>query len=188
VIRIVESVFKKINTELVNGLKKNGANAIGLNGFDHELIRVVKKNPKLGLVGKIKEINIEVLETLIKSDFIPVISPISIGPKNDHYNVNADTVATALAVELKAEKMTMVTDVKGVLDEKKKLLSSITIRNANSLIEKGVIKGGMIPKVEACMEAVKGGCPKAHLIDGKTEHSLFLEIFTKKGVGTEIVK
>ena len=181
-IKIVEKVFSKINYNIVLNLKKHGAKAINASG----IIKVKQKNPELGLVGEIIEINNNKILKIINNGFIPVISPLGIGNGSKHYNINADTAASNVAVALKAEKLTILTNVHGGVINGK-LQPHIDFKTAKKEIKKGVINKGMIPKVEACIHAVKNKCPKAHLINGLVPHSLLLEIFTDKGIGTEIV-
>ncbi len=180
-IGIIEKVFNKINDEIVDNITSHGAKAINAKGY----IKVKQKSPELGLVGEITKIDNKVLE-LVDSGFVPVISPLGVGNNEKHYNINADTAASHIAVSLKAEKLTILTNVNGVIINEK-LQSHINFDTAKREIKKGVINKGMIPKVEACIYAVKNKCPKAHLLNGLTPHSLLLEIFTDKGVGTEIV-
>lgn len=184
---IVEKVFEKINKEIVSVINKQGSNALTIMGNDNDLIEVSQQDPKLGYVGRIKKINPHIIKSLIKEGYIPVISTLGEGKHNQTYNINADLAASAIAVALKAEKLTILTDVEGVVVKNKKI-SHLSIKNARKLIKKGVINKGMVPKVEACIYAVQNGIPKAHLIDGTTKHALLLEIFTNKGIGTEIVK
>ncbi len=186
-LNIVERVFERINKEIVLLLKKHGGKAITISGKDNKLIEVKQKDPSLGYVGEIKNINPHIIKSLIKEGYIPVISTIGVGKNNHSYNVNADSAATAIAVALKAEKLTILTDVEGVFIHNSKV-SHLPIKEAKKYIKKGIINKGMIPKVEACMYAVKKGCPKAHLINGTTKHALLLEFFTDKGIGTEIVR
>lgn len=186
-IKIVEKVFDDINKEICSLIKKAGGKPLAVSGRDHKLIMVKQKNPELGFVGKIKKINPEIITSVIKENYIPVISPIGVNKENQIFNINADTTAAAMAIALKAEKFTILTDVEGVF-ERGKFHSHLTVRKARKKIKKGIIKKGMIPKVEACIEAVKHGCPKSHLINGTKKHSLLLEIFTDKGTGTEFVK
>jgi acetylglutamate kinase len=182
VIKVVERVFKKINKEIVSKICSEGAKAVNATGC----IYVKQKDPNLGLVGDITDIKTNKLLRMIKKGCIPVISPIGIGEDKKHYNINADTAAAYIAVYLKAEKLTLVTNVNGVIINDK-LQTHVDFDTAKKEIEKGVITKGMIPKVEACIHAVKNKCPKAHLLNGLIPHSLLLEIFTDKGVGTEIV-
>ncbi len=180
-IKIVEKVFERINNDIVSKIKSHGAKAINANGN----IQVKQKNPKLGLVGEITGIDKDKLLKIVNSGHIPVISPIGLGD-GKHYNINADTAAFHIAVALKAEKLTILTNVDGVIINGK-LLSHIDFSTAKKEIKKGTINKGMIPKVEACIYAVKNKCPKAHLLNGLVPHSILLEIFTDKGIGTEIV-
>jgi acetylglutamate kinase len=183
-IEIVEKILFRINKELVNLIEKEGLKPKTLLG-NKNLIFVKQKDKNLGYVGEVKKIDSKLLKNIIKKDFIPIIS--SLGTVNKKtYNINADSAATSIAVALKAEKLTILTDVDGVI-EKNQLVSHLSLKQAIKYIKKGIITKGMIPKVKACIYAVKNGCNKAHLINGKTKHSLLLEIFTDKGVGTEIV-
>lgn len=181
-IKIVQKVFKRINKAIVNIIKAHGAKAINANG----LIKTKQKSPELGLVGEIIDIDRERILKMLKLGFIPVISPLGIGNDKRKYNINADTAASHIAVALHAEKLTILTDVDGVLINGK-FLPHIDFETAKKGIEKGSINKGMIPKLEACIYAVKNKCPKAHLINGLIPHSLLLEIFTDKGIGTEVV-
>jgi acetylglutamate kinase len=185
--KIVEKVFEGINQEMCKYIKKAGGKSLCVSGRDHKLISVKQKDKALGFVGDIKSIHPAIITSVIKENYIPVVSPIGVSSDNEVYNINADTAASALAIALRAEKLTILTNVEGVYDGGS-LISQLTIRAAKNKIQKGVIRKGMIPKVEACVEAVKNGCQKAHLIDGTMKHSLLLEIFTDKGVGTEIIK
>jgi len=181
-LKIVKNVFNKINNEIVKSLKNHRTKAINASGF----IEVKQKDKNLGFVGKIVKINNNKLKSILDSDFIPVISPIGIGLDKKEYNINADTVASHVAVSLKAEKLTIATNVDGIKINGK-LQTHVDFNTAKSEIKSGMINKGMIPKVEACIYAVKNKCPKAHLINGLIPHSLLLEIFTDKGIGTEIV-
>lgn len=181
-IKIVEKVFSKINKGIVANLISHGVKSKNATGF----IKVKQKAPELGLVGEITKINTNEILKILNSGFIPVISPLGTGNNGKYYNINADTAASYIAVALNAEKFTILTNVDGVII-KGKLQSHIDFKTAKKEIKKGIISKGMIPKVEACIYAVKNKCPKAHLINGLTPHSLLLEIFTDKGIGTEIV-
>jgi len=181
-INVVKKVFSKINNGLVKKIKSHKAKSINLK----KTIIVKKKDSKLGFVGEITNINKKKITKLLNKDYIPVISPLGIGQGNKEYNINADTVASHMAVKLKAEKLTILTNVNGIII-KGKLQSHVDFNTANREIASGIINTGMVPKVKACMHAVKNKCPKAHLINGLTPHSLLLEIFTDKGIGTEIV-
>jgi acetylglutamate kinase len=182
-IRIIDKVFKKINMEIRDMLKKfkeQGQTAANC-------LLAKQKDKKLGLVGEITKINKKAILSIINKGNIPIISPLAAGGNGKKYNINADTAATKVAIALKAEKLTILTDVDGVL-ERGKLVSHLSISDARCHIKKGIISAGMIPKVEACIEAIRSGCKKAHLINGTTPHALLFEIFTDKGIGTEVVK
>jgi len=189
---IVEMVLGgKINKDLVNRINQHGGKAVGLTGKDGGLIRARKLRSKSsvdkGLVGEVESVYPEVIQSLEKSRFIPVIAPIGVDREGRTYNINADTAAGIIAATLKAEKLIFLTDVEGILDEKGKLISTLTKKEAEELIERGIITGGMLPKVKACIEALNGGVRKTHIIDGRIDHAILLEIFTKKGIGTEII-
>jgi len=180
-IKIIKKVFKKINNDINAVIKKLGGKSVSVDN----VIMVKQKNKKLGLVGEIIKVDVGKIKKVLKKGSIPVISPLGVNGKV--YNINADDVATKVAVALKAEKLTILTDVDGVI-ENGKLISHLSINDANGFIKKKIITKGMIPKVKACVEAVKAGCKKAHLINGTIDHALLLEIFTDKGIGTEVVK
>lgn len=182
IIKVVEKVFDKISKNIIDKLTARRAKSITANGC----IKVKQKNPELGLVGQITKVDKARILRAINLGFIPVISPIGIGNDKKKYNINADTAASHIAVALKAEKLTILTDVNGVIINGK-FMSHLNFKDAKKGIKNGTINKGMIPKVEACIYAVKNKCPKAHLINGLVPHSLLLEIFTDKGVGTEIV-
>ena len=192
---IVEMVLGgKINKELVNRINQHGGNAVGLTGKDGGLIQARKlRRPRKsagidrGLVGEVESISPNIIRALEQNRFIPVIAPIGVDNKGKTYNINADTAAGAIAATLKAEKLIFLTDVKGILGKDGKLISTLTRKQALQLIKTGVITSGMLPKVRACLEALDGGVKKTHIIDGRINHSILLEIFTKKGIGTEIV-
>jgi len=191
---IVEMVlFGKINKEIVNLINKYGGKAVGISGKDGKLIFVEKKKSKvdLGFVGEVKKINTGILNTLDTKGFIPVIAPLGADKNNDTYNINADSAASEIAIALKAEKLVFLTDVHGILPSKNSSanpISTLTVGEAVKLKKKSVIDGGMLPKVDACIKALQYGVKKTHIIDGRITHSLLLEIFTDKGIGTEIVK
>ena len=197
---IVEMVLVgKVNKEIVNMININGGSAVGLSGKDAKLILAEKlimyKNYEnrppeiidIGKVGVVKKINPEVLSMIMDKSIIPVIAPVGVDKNGHTYNINADLVAGEIAISLNAEKLIMLTDVEGVLNKEKKLISTIKISKVNDLIDNGIISGGMIPKVEYCKKAVEKGVTKAHIVDGRIENVLLLEIFTKEGVGTEII-
>lgn len=194
---VVEMVLTgRINGEIVNLINQTGGKAVGLSGKDGGLIKAEKiQGPKglesdLGYVGKVKSLNVGVLEVLDSAGYIPVISPIGVDSQGQTLNINADFVAAHIASELKAEKLILLTDVPGVLarpDDESSLISTIKASEIPELIEKKVLTGGMIPKLKACMEAVNNNTKKAHIIDGRIPHSILLELFTDKGIGTQIV-
>lgn len=198
--RIAQMVLVgKTNKEIVSNLNSKGAKAIGICGIDGNLIEAEKLdkdnagNPiDVGYVGKITKINVKVIEMLANDEFIPVIAPIGVGKDGESYNINADTVASEVAAALKAEKLITLTDVAGVLEKDEngndKLIPVLDETSINECIDKGIITGGMIPKLYGCLDIIKRGVSKAHIIDGRIPHSLLLEIFTAKGIGTMIVK
>jgi acetylglutamate kinase len=188
---VVEMVLNKINKDLVYLINRYGGKAVGLSGKDARLLRarkLIHGEFDLGLVGEVQEVNVELLEALQKEGFIPVIAPIGVGEDGTPYNINADMVAGAVAGALRAEKLILLTDVPGISDEEGNLIQSLRSERAEELIQKGVIQGGMIPKVRCCLEALNLGVSKAHIIDGTLPHALLLEVFTDKGIGTEIVR
>ena len=198
---VVEMVLVgKVNKEIVGLINHCGGRAVGLSGRDGDLVQAKKMKvlgkpetenapPELidlGRVGEVTRINSEILTTLDAKDFIPVIAPVGVGEDGQAYNINADLVAGAVAAELNAAKLILLTDVEGVKDANGQLISSIAVSSIEQLIADGVIKGGMIPKLRCCASAINGGVNKAHIIDGRQEHAILLEIFTLKGIGTEI--
>ncbi|HXI09391.1 MAG TPA: acetylglutamate kinase [Thermodesulfobacteriota bacterium] len=187
---VVEMVLVgKINKEIVGLINHFGGRAVGLGGKDGGLLKAKPlkiRGEEMGLVGDVEEVNPAVIKTLEMNSFIPVIAPVGGGEEGVSYNINADTVAGKVASALKAEKLILLTDVQGVLDKDKNLISSLSLSEARSLITKKVAVGGMIPKLQCCMEAVAGGVTAAHIIDGRVEHAVLLEVFTDKGIGTAI--
>ncbi len=198
-IDVVEMVLVgKVNKEIVANINSHGGMAVGLSGKDGRLIRAEKMfvqkssaevdRPEIidiGMVGKVVEVNTLALRSLESAGFIPVIAPVGFGDNGETFNINADFVASAIAAELNASKLVLLTDTAGVLRDGE-LLSTISEPDARVLVEKGVIAGGMVPKVQACFSALDNGVKKAHIIDGRIKHSVLLEIFTDQGVGTEI--
>ena len=196
---VVEMVLVgKVNKEIVNLLNIHGGKAVGFSGKDGRMIRarklemVINKKdapPEIIDLGKVGEV-VDVDTTLIKSvqdkGFIPVIAPVGVDEQGETYNINADFVAAVISSSLKAKKLILLTDVQGVLDEQGQIISSLNKREAVELIESGVAKGGMIPKLKCCLEAVESGVEKAHILDGRVENSIILELFTRAGIGTEI--
>lgn len=191
---IVEMVLVgKVNKEIVNNIHIAGGKAVGISGKDAELLVAEKmyhnqKGEKIdiGLVGMVKKVNPEIITILEKDKFIPVIAPIGSDTSGITYNINADIAAGKIAEALKAEKFILLTDIEGVMINGS-LVSSMSSDEVLSNIETGQIKGGMIPKVNCCVEAVKNGVKKAHIIDGRVEHAVLLEIFTDAGIGTQII-
>ncbi|QOY55578.1 acetylglutamate kinase [Candidatus Sulfurimonas marisnigri] len=192
IMRIVEMVLSgEINKEIVSLLNSHGAKAIGISGKDAHFITAKAKDfTKWGLTGNITDVKSEVVSNLIAEKFIPVIAPIAAGEEMGHpgFNINADLCASYVAKAIGANKIIFLTDTAGVLNNDKELLSTLTKDEIEALKADGTIHGGMVPKVDACLEAIEGGVEKAHIIDGRIEHSLLLELFTSEGVGTQIVK
>ena len=198
---IVEMVLVgMVNKEIVGLINRHGGKAVGLSGKDGNLIEAEKyylndekarNTPSeiidIGLVGKVKTVNAELIVSLAQNNFIPVIAPTGMGENGETYNINADIVAGEVAAALKAEKLLLLTDVAGVLDADKKLIQTMTNQDALNLIDDGTVEGGMFPKVKCCLKALRGGVKKAHIIDGRLKHAILLEVFTDKGIGTEIV-
>jgi len=197
---VVEMVLAgKVNKEIVHLINQAGGIAVGLSGKDGKLIEAekiflekeeLKDRPSeiidLGHVGKVVSINKEILSVL--NNFIPVIAPIGVGKNGETLNINADSVASKIAISLKAKKLILLTDVPGVLNEEGRLIPSITLEDAKRLLDNDLIKGGMLPKLKGAIDAVENGVEKAHIIDGRLPHAVLLEVFTARGIGTEIVK
>ena len=190
--RIVEMILSgEINKEIVSLLNSYDAKAIGISGKDAHFITAHAKDfEKWGLTGNINNVKADVVLNLVKDGFVPVIAPIAAGEEMGHpgFNINADLCASYVAKAIGANKIIFLTDTEGVLDNEKNLLSSLTKADVEKLKDNGTIHGGMVPKVDACLEAIDGGVSKAHIIDGRVEHSMLLELFTSEGVGTQIVK
>lgn len=190
---IVEMVLGgKVNKEIVSGLNASGGKAIGISGKDGGLLeaRAMDDTGKMGFVGEVCQVNPQIIETLIENGYIPVIAPIGIDNEQQSYNINADLVAAALAVALKADKLVLLTDVPGLLQNPKdseSLISVLKVSEVPDYIANGIIAGGMIPKVKCCVEAVTGGVGRTHIIDGRVPHSILLEIFTDEGIGTMVI-
>ena len=199
---VVEMVLVgKVNKEIVTLINQWGGKAVGLSGKDGRLItakklRLTKSRDKdempevidIGMVGEVKAISPGVIEALEKENFIPVIAPVGVGEEGETYNINADLVAGKVASALKAEKLILLTDVEGVMDEKVHLIPTLSAKQAKRLITQKVISSGMIPKVNCCLDALEEGVAKTHIIDGRMEHALLLEIFTDVGIGTQIAQ
>lgn len=189
---VVEMVLGgKVNKEIVSGLNASGGKAIGMSGKDGGLIEAdfADVSGAMGFVGEVKNINPQIIETVIENGYIPVIAPIGVDSQQRSYNINADLVAAAIAVAMKADKLVLLTDVPGLLMDAKdpdSLISVLKVGEVQNFVKTGVIAGGMIPKVQCCVEAVQGGVGRTHIIDGRVPHSILLEIFTKEGVGTMV--
>lgn len=193
---IVEMVLVgRINTEIVSLINHHGGRAVGLSGKDGNLIRarrLAHRTPDggtvdIGLVGEVEEVNPQAIRLLEENGFIPVIAPVGVGGDGETYNINADFVAGEVAAALVAEKLIHLTDVQGIQGEDGTLLSTLPRKEAEQLMRAGVIEGGMLPKVESSFKALEGGTAKCHIIDGRVPHAILLEVFTKEGIGTEIV-
>ncbi len=198
---VVEMVLVgTVNKDIVGLINRLGGRAVGLSGRDGDLIQADRmtiyrytgdeRPPEIidiGRVGKVAKVNADVLKALEATGFIPVIAPVGVGPEGQAYNINADLVAGAVAGELAAEKLILLTDVPGVMKDEGELIRSMTIEESKALIKKGVAKGGMIPKLKACLKALEKGVSKAHIVDGRKEHAILLELFTDAGVGTQIL-
>jgi acetylglutamate kinase len=197
---IVEMVLVgRINKEIVSRIHIHGGHAIGLSGADGNLIRArklwiphrgkesaEKELVDIGRVGEVESINPEALQSFKDHRWIPVIAPVGVGPAGESYNINADLVAGKVASALEAEKFILLTDVAGVLDHERRLISTMNSEMAEKFLQDGVIQGGMIPKVRCCLEALREGVKKSHIIDGRMKHAILLEIFTDEGIGTQI--
>ena len=198
---VVEMVLGgKVNKEIVTLINQSGGRAVGLGGKDGRLLQARKMHvyqsrgedlpPEIidaGMIGEITAVDAAVLKALEDSRFIPVIAPIGVGAEGESYNINADLVAGAVAGALRAAKLILLTDVPGVLDKDGKLVQSLTTEQAGKMLSDGFITGGMIPKVNCCLKALTEGVEKAHIIDGRIEHAVLLEIFTQSGVGTQVI-
>jgi len=186
---VVMVLAGKVNKEIVLQINKSGGKAVGISGVDAHIIKAKKKLVKdmdLGLVGDVDEVNPEILLHLSEDGYIPVVAPIGVDKDGRRYNINADSVASAIAISLKAEKLIFLTDTDGVKDKQGNLISSIKVSEISSLINNGTITGGMIPKILSSKDAVERGVKKVHIINGMRKHSLLEEIFTQSGVGTQI--
>ena len=190
---IAEMVLNKINKGLVSMMEKLGVHAVGISGKDGTLLKVDKKLSKgqdIGYVGEIKEVNTELLEKLLNDDFVPVICPIGSDDAYHSYNINADDAACAIASAMGASKLAFLTDIEGVYRnplDKSSLISEMTIPEAEEFLASGMAGGGMLPKLQNCIEAMKAGVSRVHILDGRIEHCLLLEFFTDRGVGTAII-
>jgi acetylglutamate kinase len=197
---VVEMVLVgSVNKDIVNQINRAGARAVGLSGKDGLLLGARKLNmvmardglpPEiidLGNVGEVTQVNIQLLHALIRDQFVPVIAPVGVDKEGKTYNINADSVSGAVAGALKAKRLLMLTDVAGILDKSGELIRSITMHGASDLYEDGTITGGMIPKVNCCLDALRAGGAKVTVVDGRVENCLLLELLTDQGIGTEII-
>lgn len=197
---VVEMVLAgRVNSEIVNLINGRGGRAVGLSGKDDRLILARKMKVRapgsetgetidVGMVGEVRGINADVIEALDRAGFVAVIAPVGVGEKGETYNINADLVAGEISEALHAEKLILLTDVEGVRGADGNVMRSIDVTQAEALQQSGVIAGGMIPKVDCCIKALRGGVGKTHIIDGRVRHAVLLEIFTDEGVGTEVVR
>ena len=190
---LVEMVLGKVNKSLVQLVEGLGVRAIGISGKDGKLLTVDKKYSEgedIGFVGDVKEVNTSILYDLLEKDFLPIICPVGLDEDNNTYNINADDAACAIAKAMKAEKLAFLTDIEGVYKDPKDpstLISELTVSAAHQLMENGYIGGGMLPKLNNCIDAIENGVSRVHILDGRIPHCLLLEIFTNKGIGTAIL-
>ena len=203
-VEIAEMVLDgKVNSDIVNMLNYRGVKAVGLSGKDAGLIKAAKKlatvydeagqqaDVDIGYVGQVASIDTSILDTLLNNGYIPVIAPIGVGDDGESYNINADYVAAEIAVALQAEKLLLLTDTEGVYKDfadKDTFISTLTVAEAKEYIKTGIISGGMIPKIEACLKSIESGTNKVHIIDGRQPHSIILELLTSSGIGTQVIK
>jgi len=192
-LEVVEMVLSKVNKELVQIMESVGVKAVGISGKDGGTLKVTKRlsdDLDIGFVGKIKEVDTVLLKTLLDNDFTPIISPIGIDDKYNTFNINADDVACAVATAVKAEKLVFLTDIEGVCRDPKDsstLISELTVPEAKEFLDSGNAGGGMLPKLINCIDAVENGVSRVNILDGRIQHSLLLELFTNKGIGTMIL-
>ena len=190
---VAEMVLGKVNKSLVQIVEELGVRAIGLSGKDGDLLKVEKKysnGEDIGFVGDVKKVNADILYDLLEKDFLPIICPIGLDDEYNTYNINADDAACAIARAVKAEKLAFLTDIEGVYknpEDPKTLISELTVSEAKKLISDGYIRGGMLPKLNNCIEAIENGVSRVHILDGRIPHCVLLEIFTNKGIGTAIL-
>ncbi len=190
---IAEMVLNRVNKSLVQMVLSLGVMAVGISGKDGELLHVEKKysdGQDIGFVGDVKEVNPKILYDLLEKDFLPIVCPIGLDDEYNTYNINADDAACAIAKAVDAEKLAFLTDIEGVYkdpEDPETLISELTVSEARKLIENGYVGGGMIPKLNNCLEAIEEGVSRVHILDGRIAHCLLLEIFTNKGIGTAIL-
>lgn len=190
---VAEMVLNKINKGLVSMMEKVGLKAVGISGKDGSILKVDKKlsgGKDIGFVGEVKEVNTVLLDTLLDNDFIPVICPVGSDDECHSFNINADDAACAIAKAVKASKLVFLSDIEGVYRDpldKSSLISELTIPEAKDFLKSGSVGGGMLPKLENCIDAIESGVARVHILDGRIEHCLLLEFFTNKGIGTAII-
>ena len=190
---VAEMVLNKVNKELVTMIQSLGVNAVGISGKDGGLLKVEKKysnGEDIGFVGEITEVNPQILYDLLEKDFLPIICPVGMDAEYNSYNINADDAACAIAKAVKAEKLAFLTDIEGVYKDPKDkdtLISELRVSEARELIGDGFIGGGMLPKLNNCIDAIENGVSRVHILDGRIAHCLLLEIFTNRGIGTAIL-
>ena len=186
IIDLVESVLVELNNDIVNSLNKKGYKAISINTKSKNIIKVKPENKELGFVGSPEKVNNDVLNELINNNSIPVVAPLGLGENNQTYNINGDTAAGAIAKSLKSRRLLLMTNVEGVLDKKKELVSEISTSKILEMIKDGTITGGMIPKINTCLDSVNNGVRGVVIMDGRKPHSILSEIFSDTGAGTLI--
>lgn len=191
---IAEMVLNKVGKELAADVAELGVKAVGISGKDGDLLKVVKKYSEgedIGYVGEVKEVNPKILYDLLEKDYLPIVCPIGLDDNFDTYNINADDAACAIARAVNAEKLAFLTDIEGVYhnpEDKSTLISELRVAQAKKLIDEGNIGGGMLPKLNNCIDAIENGVSRVHILDGRIPHCLLLEIFTNKGIGTAIIE
>ena len=191
---LAEMVLNKVNKELVALVESLGVKAVGVSGKDGNLLKVEKKfsnGQDIGFVGNITEVNPKILSDLLEKDFLPIVCPVGLDENFQTYNINADDAACAIAKQMHAEKLAFLTDIEGVYrdpEDPSTLISKLFVKEARELINSGNVGGGMIPKLQNCVDAIEGGVSRVHILDGRIKHCLFLEIFTDKGIGTAILR
>lgn len=191
---VAEMVLNRVNKSLVQIVQKLGVNAVGISGKDGGMLKVKRRlvdGKDIGFVGEVTDVNAKLLKDLLEKDFLPIVCPVGVDDQFETYNINADEAACAVAMAVGAEKLAFLTDVEGVYrdyEDKGSLISQLTAREAKELVDKGFAGGGMIPKLNNCIQALDGGVSSVHILDGRILHSLLLEIYTKKGMGTVLVR
>lgn len=188
IINIVENVLIDFNHDIRNSLSEQGSKAVSINTKENNIIKVIPEAEELGFVGKPNKINIDLIEDVINKNFIPIISPLGLGENNQTYNINGDTAAGAIAKSLKCRRLLLMTNVEGVLDKNKKLIEEIYSSEILEMIKNETITGGMIPKINTCLDAINNGVTAVGIIDARPKHSILFELFSDKGSGTLIRK